>query len=75
MVVSGSDNTDIQVIVNEINKLLGNYENTLSSSIVSNVYGGSDKDINNVIQSMNNDEVDVIMFLNSIIIQMYIHAL
>ena len=65
LVVSGSDNTDIQVVVNEINKILGNYEHTLSTSIVSNVYGGNDKDINNVIQSMNKNEVDVIMFLNS----------
>ena len=65
LVVSGSDNTDLQVVVNEINKLLGNYENTLSTSIVSNIYGGIDDDINKLIQDMNGGQIDVIMFLNS----------
>ena len=65
LVVSGSDNTDLQVVVNEINKLLGNYENTLSTSIVSNVYSGIDEDINKLVQDMNGNRIDVIMFLNS----------
>tara|TARA_B100001142_G_scaffold330305_1_gene397957 strand:+ start:4130 stop:7162 length:3033 start_codon:yes stop_codon:yes gene_type:complete len=65
LVVSGSDNTDLQVVVNEINKLLGNYENTLSTSIVSNVYSGIDEDINKLVQDMNGNQIDVVMFLNS----------
>ncbi len=65
LVISGSDNTDLQVVVNEINKLLANYENTLSTSIVSNVYSGIDEEINKLVQDMNENQVGVIMFLNS----------
>ena len=65
VIIAKKIKNDFATVVNEINKILGNYEHTLSTSIVSNVYGGNDKDINNVIQSMNKNEVDVIMFLNS----------
>ena len=65
LVVSGSDNTDLQVIVNEINKLLGNYEHTLSTTITSNLFSANTEDINSLVSDMNNNQVGVIMFVDT----------
>ena len=65
LVVSGSDNVDIQLVTNSINQLLGNYENTISTKIKSNLYSSNNQDINDLISEMNDDNVDVIMFLDT----------
>tara|TARA_B100001250_G_scaffold396247_1_gene402040 strand:+ start:5929 stop:8949 length:3021 start_codon:yes stop_codon:yes gene_type:complete len=65
LVVSGSDNVDVQLVTNSINQLLGNYENTISTKIKSNLYSSNNQDIHDLISQMNDDDVDVIMFLNT----------
>ncbi len=65
LVVSSSDKTEVQIIINAINNLLDNYESTISTIIHSNLFSSKDDDINNLITDMNNGQVDMIMFLNS----------
>ncbi|MBE37323.1 MAG: quinol:cytochrome C oxidoreductase [Flavobacteriales bacterium] len=65
LVVSGSDNVNIQLITNAINQLLGNYENTISTKIKSNLYSSTNQDIHELIAEMNDGNVDMIMFLNT----------
>ena len=65
LVVSGSDNTDLQVVINEINKLLNNYESTLSTKVISNVFSSQPQDVSDLILDMNNNKVGLIMFLNT----------
>ncbi len=65
LVVSGSDNTNLQIIINLINKLLGNYENTISTSVLSNVYSSKNSDITSLIEDIKNNQVGALMFLNT----------
>ena len=65
LVVSGSDNTDVQVVINEVNKLLDNYEHTIHTTRRSNVFSSKNNDINTLISDMQNNEVGVIMFLDT----------
>ena len=65
LVVSASDNVNTQLIINAINDLLGNYENTISTTIKSNLYSSTNQDIHELIADMNEGNVDMIMFLNT----------
>jgi len=65
LVVSGSDDVDVQVTINAINNLLNNYDTTISTKIKSNLYASNNKDVNAFISDMNNNKVDVVMFLNT----------
>ena len=65
LIISGSDMIEMQVVINAINQLLGNYEKTISTTIHSNVYSSVDDDIINLTSDMNNNNVDVVMFLNT----------
>ncbi len=65
LIISGSDSVEVQVIINAINYLLGNYEHTISTTIQSNLYSANNEDITNLISDMNNNRVDVVMFLNT----------
>tara|TARA_B100000945_G_scaffold188052_1_gene150922 strand:- start:4417 stop:7473 length:3057 start_codon:yes stop_codon:yes gene_type:complete len=65
LIVSGSDNTDVQVVINAMNMLLGNYEKTLSTTIKSKLYSSKNEDIDNLITDMNDNKIGVLMFLNT----------
>ncbi len=65
LVVSGIDNIDLQVIINQINHFLQNYDYTISTSVRSNVFSSRNSDINSCISDMNSGNVGVLMFLNT----------
>ena len=62
LVVSGSDDVNIQILVNCINDLLGNYEKTISTSRQSNLFSSKNEDISELIEAMNKNEVDTLLF-------------
>ena len=64
LVVSNSNNTGEQTLVNAINNLLGNYGKTLSFAGASLQRQGSDKDVQNLIKEMNGGNVDAAFFMD-----------
>ena len=65
LVVSGSNDANVQVVVNAINTLLGNYGSTLDINSPSYQYAGNDADMVALIAEMTRGEVDAIFFLNT----------
>ena len=61
LVVSGSNNTGEQVLVNAINNLLGNYGHTLSFANASMQRQGNDKDVLNLLEAMNTGKVTTLI--------------
>jgi len=64
LVVSGSDNPDIQQIVNLINEALGNYGKTIEINPVPNQAQHNDKDFAELIREMNDGEVEALIMLD-----------
>ncbi len=65
LVVCGLNDTDVQVLVNGINKMLGNYDNTISYEQSLNTKQGDDKDFMNLIADMNIGKVGAVIVYNS----------
>jgi Fe-S-cluster-containing dehydrogenase component/anaerobic selenocysteine-containing dehydrogenase len=65
LVVSGSDEPSIQVIVNQINYALGNYGNTLDLSKPVYVRKGIDADMINLVDDLNKGSVDALLVINT----------
>lgn len=65
LVVCGLNDTDVQVLVNGINKMLDNYDKTVSYEIHLNTKQGSDKDLVSLIADMNSGKVGAIITWNS----------
>jgi molybdopterin-containing oxidoreductase family iron-sulfur binding subunit len=65
LVVSGSNNTNVQLIVNEINKALGNYGTTLDINTPSYYRQGDDEAMNKFIDDVKNNSVGAVLFLNA----------
>src|SRR6202012_3685566 len=65
LVVSGSNDVAIQVLVNAINAQLGSYGTTIDLDNYSNQYAGNDKDFTEFVGEMNRGEVDAVIFLNA----------
>lgn len=65
LVVSGTNNLNIQLIVNAINSALGNYGNTIDLNTPINVKQGNDQAMNNLVKEMNSGNVDGIMIYNA----------
>lgn len=57
VVVAGSNNPDVQVVVNAINNLLGNYGQTIFLEVADNTKQGDEKAVNALIQEMNAGQV------------------
>jgi len=60
IVICGSNNKNIQLIVNGINQLLGNYGNTINIVNHSNTKAGNDTKVNALVEEMSKGEVDVL---------------
>jgi len=58
LVVSGINDVRVQLLVNRINKKLGNINNTLNHKEVSKQYAGSDKDVKVFIEKINNGKIE-----------------
>jgi molybdopterin-containing oxidoreductase family iron-sulfur binding subunit len=65
LVVCGLNDTDVQVLVNGINKMLDNYDKTLSYEQHLNTKQGDDKDFMNLIADMNSGKVGAVIVYNS----------
>jgi len=65
LIVSGSDNINLQIVVNQINNLLENYEKTLHTTVESNLFSSTNHDIDSLISNMNKNEIEVVMFLDT----------
>jgi MoCo/4Fe-4S cofactor protein with predicted Tat translocation signal len=62
LVVSGSNDVNIQILINEINKELGNYGNTLSLTTTSNQKQGNDEAMNTFIDDVIGGKVGAVIF-------------
>ena len=65
LVVSGSNDVAIQVLVNAVNSLLGSYGTTIDLDNHSNQYAGNDHDFTEFVSEMNGGEVDAVIFLDA----------
>lgn len=64
LVVSGSNNTAEQVLVNAINDMLGNYGATITFSEASLQRQGNDKAVRNLVADMNAGKVDALFIMD-----------
>jgi len=65
LVVSGSNNTDHQLLVNAINGLLGNIGSTVDLDNYSNQKGGDDAAFESLVKDITSGTVDAVLFLNA----------
>ncbi len=61
LVISGSNNADVQLVVNAINQLLGAYGNTIDWSTTLNTRQGDDAAMVQLVQDMNDGKVGALM--------------
>ncbi|WP_456460690.1 TAT-variant-translocated molybdopterin oxidoreductase [Reichenbachiella sp.] len=73
VVVSGSNDENVQVLVNAINNLLGCYGTTIDLASAVNTRKGDDKAMVNFIKDLNAGNIDGVLFFNSN--PVYDHAL
>jgi molybdopterin-containing oxidoreductase family iron-sulfur binding subunit len=64
LVISGTNNLNIQLIVNAINNALGNYGNTVSIEKPMNVRQGSQQAMDKLVKKMNAGEIDALLSYN-----------
>lgn len=61
LVVSGSNDEAIQLTINKINVLLGNYGKTIDLDNPINLFKGNDKEVATLVKDMNSGNVDVLL--------------
>ncbi len=64
LVVSGSNDTNVQVAVNAVNELLGNYGTALDLESPVNFRKGNDTDMSDFIEEVSSGKVDAVIFYN-----------
>ncbi len=64
LVVSGSNDKNVQILVNQINQLLGSYGVTIDTTTPSNLQQGNDAEVKELIDDMNNGKVDGLILYN-----------
>lgn len=65
LVVCGLNDTDTQVLVNGINKMLDNYDKTVSYEYHLNLKKGDDKELATLIANMNSGKTGIVITYNS----------
>ncbi|HZY78821.1 MAG TPA: TAT-variant-translocated molybdopterin oxidoreductase [Cyclobacteriaceae bacterium] len=65
LVVAGSNDSDVQMIVNAINNMLGNYGSTILPSKPMNFRQGNDEAMEAFIADLEGGKVDAVIFYNS----------
>jgi MoCo/4Fe-4S cofactor protein with predicted Tat translocation signal len=65
LVVSGSNNKSIQILVNAINDALGNYGSSINAGTECNLKKGNDFDAVNFVQDLKSGKVGAVIFLNA----------
>jgi molybdopterin-containing oxidoreductase family iron-sulfur binding subunit len=61
IVISGSNDVNVQIVVNKINQLLSNYGKTIDFTNHSNQRQGDDKAVKSLVSDMNDGKVDVVI--------------
>lgn len=64
LVISGSNDPNIQTVVNGINQMLGNYGSTIDTNSSLNLRQGSDADFAELVSEMNAGSVDVLFVMD-----------
>jgi molybdopterin-containing oxidoreductase family iron-sulfur binding subunit len=64
LVVAGSNDLFVQLLVNQINKLLGNYEQTIRLDIPSYTKQGKDAEMNKFVADLEGGKVGAVLFYN-----------
>ncbi len=64
LVVSGSNDVDVQILVNGINTMLGNYGKTIDLDNHSNQRKGIDSNFDKLVEDMNSGAVEGVIFYN-----------
>ncbi|MCU0430514.1 MAG: TAT-variant-translocated molybdopterin oxidoreductase [Cytophagaceae bacterium] len=65
LVVAGSNDVNVQIIVNEINKVLGNYGTTVDINTPSYYRQGDDAEMNKFVDELKAKSIDAVLFLNA----------
>ena len=65
LVVSGSNDPDVQLVVNGINQLLGNYGKTIDPDTPVYYRQGNDQAMNDLITELGSGRVDAVIFYNA----------
>ncbi len=65
LVVSGSNNSSVQMIVNKINDVLGNYGSTIDANNSLNVFNGDDSAVETLVKDVNAGKVDALLVYGS----------
>lgn len=65
LVVCGSNDLHIQVLVNGINEMLGNYGTTIDATRPQHLRKGSDYDVAALVQELNSGAVDALMIIDA----------
>jgi MoCo/4Fe-4S cofactor protein with predicted Tat translocation signal len=66
LLVSGSNDKNVQVVVNAVNQLLGNYGKTVSISSPMTIGQGNDSEVAALVKEMNAGKVDILIIGNDI---------
>jgi molybdopterin-containing oxidoreductase family iron-sulfur binding subunit len=64
LVISGTNNVDIQIIVNGINKLLGNYDKCIDLYNNINIAAGIDSKTEDLVKDLNDGKIKVLLIYN-----------
>lgn len=64
LVVSGSNDYSVQILVNAINVLLENYGKTIDLNIVSNIAQGNDEAVTTFVEELKQGVIDGVIFYN-----------
>ena len=65
LVVCGSNDINIQILVNAINVAIGSYGTTIDLDNPCNLFAGNDKEFSDFVEEMNRGEVGAVLFLDS----------
>lgn len=65
LVVSSSNDTDVQILINGINNMLGNYGTTININKVANYRKGNDEQFSNFVSQASSGNIDAVIFFNS----------
>ncbi len=65
LVVSGSNDVNVQILVNAINTSLGSYGNTIDFSKTINTRQGNESDITTFVSELKSGKIEAVIFLNA----------
>lgn len=65
LVIAGCNDPDLQVVVNGINNLLGNYGSTISNNVELFIKAGSDSDMTKLVADMNANRVGAVLIYDT----------